>query len=75
MVNAMLSNAGLSIGLWGKTILTATYILNMIPLKKSNITPYEFQSNKKPNLSYFKTWECRAIVRLTESKRKKLGKK
>ena len=75
MVNAMLSNAGLGTSLWGEAILTATYILNRIPLKKSNITPYEFWSKKKPNLSYFKTWGCRAIVRLPEPKRKKLGEK
>jgi hypothetical protein len=75
MVNAMLSNSELGTGLWGEAILTAAYILNRVPLKKSRITPYELWKKKKPNLSYFKTWGCRAIVRLPEPKRKKLGEK
>lgn len=75
MVNAMLSNSGLGTGLWGEAILTAAYILNRVPLKKSQITPYELWKKKKPNLSYFKTWGCRAIVRLPKPKRKKLGEK
>ena len=53
MVNAMLSNSGLGTGLWGEAILTAAYILNRVPLKKSQITPYELWKKKKPNLSYF----------------------
>ena len=73
MVNAMVSYTGLGTDLWDEGILTVTYILNMIPLKKSNITLYK--SNKKPNLSYFKTWKCRTIIRLPKPKRKKLYKK
>ena len=75
MINAILSNLGLTTGYWGEALLTACYILNRIPIKKNNITPYELWKNKKPNLSYFRTWGCRAIVRLPDPKRKNLGEK
>ena len=55
MINAMLSNSSLTTGYWGEALLTACYILNRIPIKKNNITPYELWKNKKPNLSYFRT--------------------
>ena len=70
MINAMLSNLGLTTGYWGEALLTACYILNRIPIKKNNINPYELWKNKKPNLSYFRTWGCRAIVRLSYLKGK-----
>ena len=75
MINVMLSNSGLTTGYWGEALLTTCYILNRIPIKKNNITPYELWKNKKPNLSYFRTWGCRAIIRLPYPKRKKLGEK
>ena len=59
----------------GEALLTACHILNRIPLKGRNVTPYELWKNKQPNLGYLKTWGCRAIVRLHEPKRKKLGEK
>jgi len=42
MVNAMLSNLGLGHGFWGEALLTACYVLNRIPNKRSKTTPYEF---------------------------------
>ncbi len=75
MVNAMLSYSGLSKGFWGEALLTACHILNRIPVKDNKKTPYELWKNRKPNLGYLKVWGCRAIVRLPETKRKKLGSK
>ena len=75
MINSMLFNSGLTTSYWGEALLTACYILNRIPIKKNNITPYELWKNKKPNLSYFRTWGCRAIVRLPDPKRKKVRRK
>ena len=34
-----------------------------------------FGIKKKPNLSYLKVWGCKAIVRLSGNKRKKLGER
>nr|GEW77385.1 Pol polyprotein [Tanacetum cinerariifolium] len=41
MVNAMLISSGLSQDMWGEAILTATYLLNKIPRKEKEETPYE----------------------------------
>ncbi|KAJ9561378.1 hypothetical protein OSB04_006538 [Centaurea solstitialis] len=38
--------------------------------KRSKNTPYEISHKKVSNLSYLKIWDCRAVVRLTEPKRK-----
>nr|KAJ0200496.1 hypothetical protein LSAT_V11C600308410 [Lactuca sativa] len=75
MVNSMLSYSGLSEGFWGEAMLTACYILNRTPNKRSKNTPYELWCKKVPNLSYLKVWGCRAVVRLTEPKRKTLGER
>ncbi|GJU16894.1 retrotransposon protein, putative, ty1-copia subclass [Tanacetum coccineum] len=42
---------------------TATRILNMVPTKKVNKTPYELWYEKVPNLSYLKVWGCEALVK------------
>nr|GEV21406.1 zinc finger, CCHC-type [Tanacetum cinerariifolium] len=39
------------------------------------ISPYEPWTKKKPNLNYLKVCGCRAVVRLSNLKRKTLGKK
>ncbi|GKB43454.1 zinc finger, CCHC-type containing protein [Tanacetum coccineum] len=41
MVNSMLSYSGLSEGFWGEAMLTACYLLNMVPNKRNKTTPYE----------------------------------
>ncbi len=75
MVNSMLSNSGLSNGFWGEAMLTACYILNRVPFKGNSSTPYELWNKRKPSLKYFKIWGCRAIVRVPEPKKRKLGER
>ncbi|GKD12294.1 retrovirus-related pol polyprotein from transposon TNT 1-94 [Tanacetum coccineum] len=41
IVNAKLISSGLSQDMWGEAILTTTYLLNKIPLKEKEETPYE----------------------------------
>ena len=41
MMNALLLSSGLPQNLWGEAILSANYIPNRIPHKKTNKTPYE----------------------------------
>nr|KAJ0188744.1 hypothetical protein LSAT_V11C900473560 [Lactuca sativa] len=74
-VNSMLSYFGLSEGFWGEAMLTAYYILNRTPNKRSKNTHYKLWYKKVPNLSYLKVWGSRVVVRLTEPKRKNLGEK
>ena len=51
MVNSMLSYSGLNEGFWGEAMLTACYLLNRVPNKKSKTTPYELWFGKPPNLN------------------------
>ncbi|KAD7478579.1 hypothetical protein E3N88_01715 [Mikania micrantha] len=75
MVNSLLSYSGLNDGFWGEAMLTACYLLNRTPDKKNKITPYDLWKRKPPNLNYLKVWGCRAVVRLTDPKRKNLGER
>ncbi|GJS24950.1 zinc finger, CCHC-type containing protein [Tanacetum coccineum] len=42
---------------------SATRILNMVPTKKVDKTPYELWYGKVPNLSYLTVWGCEALVK------------
>ncbi|GJW25636.1 retrotransposon protein, putative, ty1-copia subclass [Tanacetum coccineum] len=42
---------------------SAARILNMVPIKKVDKTPYELWYGKVPNLSYLKVWGCEALVK------------
>ncbi|GJY97242.1 putative RNA-directed DNA polymerase [Tanacetum coccineum] len=42
---------------------SAARILNMVPTKKVDKTPYELWHGKVPNLSYLKVWGCEAHVK------------
>ena len=71
----MLSRSSLSEGFWGEAMLTACYIPNRVPNKRNSITPYELWSKRKANLSHFRVQGCRAIVRVVEPKKRKLGER
>ena len=73
MINSMLISSGLPLSMWGDEILSTCYILNRVPLKNKDITPYELWFNRKPNLRRLKVWGCLAYVRKPEPKRPKLG--
>ncbi|GJR01403.1 zinc finger, CCHC-type containing protein [Tanacetum coccineum] len=75
MVNSMLSYSGLSDGFWGEAMLTTCYLLNMVPNKRNKTTLYELWYKKRLNMSFLRVWGCRAIVRLSDPKRKTLGEK
>ena len=75
MVNSMLSYSVLSNGFWGKSMVTACYLLNRVPNKRNKTTPYELWYKRKPNLSYLRVWGCRAVVKLTDPKQKTLGER
>ena len=73
MVNAILSNLGLSEGFQGEAMLTIYYILNKVPNKR-NSTPYELWNKRKPSPIYFRVSGCRAIVRVPKPKKRKVDK-
>jgi len=51
--------------LWAEAINTVGYIINRVYFHPgTKKTPYELWKNKKPNVSYFKTFGCRCFVML-----------
>nr|GEZ55652.1 retrotransposon protein, putative, Ty1-copia subclass [Tanacetum cinerariifolium] len=59
----MMNLTTLSLSFWDYALESATRILNMVPTKKVNKTPYELWYGKVPNLSYLKVWGCEALVK------------
>jgi hypothetical protein len=75
LVNAMLESAGLSKQWWGEAILTACHVLNRVPMKNKEVTPFEEWEKKRPTLSYLRTWGCLAKVSVPINKKCKLGQR
>nr|GEX32405.1 hypothetical protein [Tanacetum cinerariifolium] len=63
MVRSMISQTTLPKSFWDYALETATRILNMVPTKKVEKTPYEVWHGKAPKLSYLKVWGCEALVK------------
>jgi hypothetical protein len=59
----------------GEAVLTACHILNHVPIKNKEITPFEEWEKKRVNLSYLHTWGCLAKVNVLINKKCKLGLK
>nr|GEU52465.1 hypothetical protein [Tanacetum cinerariifolium] len=56
MVRSMMSQTTLPKSFWDYALETAARILNMVPTKKFEKTPYEVWHGKAPKLSYLKVW-------------------
>ena len=54
MVNAMLVSSGLPSNMWGEALYSACHILNRVPYKNFEKTPYELWRKREPNLKYLK---------------------
>ena len=52
MMNAMLISYGLSQHMWGEAILYANYLLNKVPKKKAEKTPYQLWKRRHPSYKY-----------------------
>lgn len=68
----MLDTVELSTEWWGEAILTVCHVLNRIPTKNKQVTPFEKRKKKKLNLSYLRTWGCLAKVNVPIVKKRKL---
>ncbi|CAN1352538.1 Retrovirus-related Pol polyprotein from transposon TNT 1-94, partial [Linum perenne] len=75
MMNAMIISSGLPNNLWGEAVLSATHILNRVPHKRLDKTPYELWKGYAPNLEYLKVWGCLAKVGILSHKRSVVGAK
>ena len=74
-MNALLNSSGLPQNLWGEVVLTANFILNRVPHRKTQQTPYEKWKGIMPNLNYLKVWGCLAKVAVPKPKKVKVGPK
>ena len=63
MVRSMMSQTDLPTSFWGFALETAAFILNRIPSKSVQKTPYEMWTGKRPSLSFLKIWGCDAYVK------------
>jgi hypothetical protein len=68
LVNVTLKAAGLSKEWWGEIILTVCHVLNRVPTKNKEITPFE-EWEKRLDLSYLPTWGCLAKVNVPINKK------
>ncbi|GJW80273.1 retrovirus-related pol polyprotein from transposon TNT 1-94 [Tanacetum coccineum] len=69
------STFGAPHSLWGEACLAANTILNKIPHKKSDKSPYQLWKGKQPSYKRMKVWGCLAKVQIPLPKRTKLGQK
>ena len=58
MVRSMVSHSSLPESLWRGALKTTTYILNRVPSKAVNKTPYELWTDKKPSIKHLHIWGC-----------------
>nr|GFC01574.1 retrotransposon protein, putative, Ty1-copia subclass [Tanacetum cinerariifolium] len=63
MVRSMFNLTTLPLSFWDYALEFTVRILNMVPTKKVDKTPYEIWHGKAPNLSYLKVWGCEAYVK------------
>ncbi|GKD51978.1 hypothetical protein Tco_1280954 [Tanacetum coccineum] len=60
---SMMSQTTLLNSFWDYALESAERILNMVPTKKVEKTPYEVWYGKAPKLSYLKVLGCKALVK------------
>uniref|UniRef100_A0A2N9IH71 Integrase catalytic domain-containing protein n=1 Tax=Fagus sylvatica TaxID=28930 RepID=A0A2N9IH71_FAGSY len=72
MVRSMLSNSSVPISLWMEALKTAVYLLNRVPSKAVQKTPFELWTGRKPSLRHFHIWGCPAEARIYNPHEKKL---
>ena len=75
MTNAMIICSNATDNLQGESLLTACFLQNRIPHKKTGKTPYELWKGYQPNLKYLRVWGCLAKVMLLDLKKRKISSK
>ncbi|GKF47192.1 retrotransposon protein, putative, ty1-copia subclass [Tanacetum coccineum] len=63
MVRSMMSQTTLPKSFWDYALESAARILNMVPTRKIDKTPYEVWHGQAPKLSYLQVWGCEALVK------------
>ena len=68
----MLASSKLPKSLWTEALKTAVYILNRVPTKAVEKTPFELFKGWKPSLRHMRVWGCPSEVRVYNPQEKKL---
>ena len=55
--------------------MTSCHVLNKVPTKDKEITPYEKWTRRRTTLSYLRTWGCLAKVNVPIPKKRNIGPK
>nr|GEY43608.1 retrotransposon protein, putative, Ty1-copia subclass [Tanacetum cinerariifolium] len=63
IVQSMMSQTTLPKSFWDYAFESVARILNMVPTKKVDKTPYAVWHGNAPKLSYLKVWGCEAFVK------------
>jgi transposase InsO family protein len=63
MVRSMMNLTTLPLSFWDFALETAVRVLNMVPTKKVEKTPYQLWHGEVPVLSYLRVWGCEALVK------------
>ncbi|KAJ9547116.1 hypothetical protein OSB04_019659 [Centaurea solstitialis] len=63
MVRSMMCRSSLPVSFWGHALETAAHILNRVPTKSEEKTPYKIWMSKKPKMSFLKIWGCEVYVK------------
>ena len=58
-----MDQADLPKSFWVYALEIVVYILNKVPSKSFDVTPYEMWTNKKSYLSHMKVWVCPTYVK------------
>ena len=72
MVRSMMSNFSLPKSLWMYALKTAIYLLNRVPTKIVQKTPFKLWIGKKPSLRHLHVWGCPTEARVYNPQEKKL---
>ena len=75
MVRSMLCHSSFSSHFLSEAIITAKYLLNFVPTKTHNITPYELWTRRKLNLNSLRVWGSSAHILISSYTRTKLDNK
>ncbi|KAM0956474.1 hypothetical protein COP2_025366 [Malus domestica] len=75
MVRSMMCRVNLPKFLWGEAVKTANYIINRVPSKSVDKTPFELWTPRKPSLNHMHAWGCKAKVKLYNPNGKKFDPK
>ena len=71
-MNAMLISSGLPQNMWGEAVLSANYLLNKIPRKQEDKTPYEMWKGRTLSYKFLRVWGCLAKVVVPSNKKVKI---